>query len=106
MLDMRPHDTARTYHMSSSVLVYPGTSGWRFLLLPRKHGQDIKMKFGKRARGWGSLPVIVTIGQTTWSTSIFPDKTSGSYLLPLKAKIRKHERILDRATVSFILSLR
>lgn len=80
--------------------------GWRFLALPKKQGQEIKEKFGSRAKGWGSLPVSVTIGKTVWETSIFPDKKSGTYLLPLKAKIRKAEDISDDSSVTFSLKLR
>ncbi len=81
-------------------------SAWRFLVLPVTAGKEIKEKYGKSAKGWGSLPVSVTIGQTTWQTSIFPDKKSGTYLLPLKAKIRKSEDILDDDVVSFSIMLR
>jgi Domain of unknown function (DUF1905) len=88
------------------VWPYPGMAAWRFLTLSKKHGQEIKKTFGMRARGWGSLPVSVIVGSSTWDTSIFPDKKSGSYLLPLKAKIRKVEGITDHSTVSFVLTLR
>lgn len=81
-------------------------AGWRFLTLPKKHGQEIRKNFGARAKGWGSLPVSVTIGKTTWNTSIFPDKKSGSYVLPVKAKTRKAEGISDHSTVLFTLTLR
>jgi hypothetical protein len=94
------------YKTASNVIPYPGVSGWRFLLLPKKYGQEIKKKFGGRARGWGSLPVSATIGNTTWNTSIFPDKRSGSYLLPLKAKVRKAEKISDDSKVAFTIRLR
>ncbi len=94
------------YKLKSNVFVYPGMSAWRFLALPKKQGQEIKEKFGARAKGWGSLPVSVTIGKTVWETSIFPDKKSGTYLLPLKAKIRKAEGISDDSTVTFSLRLR
>ena len=80
--------------------------GWRFLGLPQKDGKEIKEKFGKQAKGWGSLPVLVTIGTTTWKTSIFPDKKSGTYLLPLKAEVRKKEGIVDKEKVSFTIQLR
>jgi hypothetical protein len=95
-----------TYTMQSKVLPYPGMAAWRFLTLPKKQGQEIKQKFGSLSRGWGSLPVSVIVGSSTWNTSIFPDKKSGSYLLPLKAKIRKVEGIKDHSTVSFVLTLR
>lgn len=95
----------KVYRINSKVLVYPGEGGWRFLALPKKQGQEIKETFGAYARGWGSLPVSVTIGKTTWHTSIFPDKKSGSYLLPLKAQIRKVEEITDDATVRFVIKI-
>ena len=95
-----------TYELNSKIFVYPGMSAWRFLVLPKKQGQEIKEKFGKHAKGWGSLPVSVTIGKTTWNTSIFPDKRSGTYLLPLRAQIRKKEEIFDDDKVHFTLTLR
>lgn len=91
--------------MRSTVWVYPGVGAWRFLTLPKKQGAEIKAKFGKRAKGWGSLPVEVVIGKTKWKTSIFPDKKSGSYLLPLKAAVRKAEKIHDAATVVYTLQI-
>lgn len=81
-------------------------SGWRFLVLPKREAEEIKNKYGKSAKGWGSLPVRVTIGKTAWETSIFPDKKSGTYILPLKAQVRRVESISDTDIVSFSLSLR
>jgi hypothetical protein len=97
---------SKGYKLTSKVYVYPGMGGWRFLGLPLKEGREIKEKFGKNARGWGSLPVSITVGKTTWETSIFPDKKSGSYLLPLKAQVRKKEEIDDDDEVQFTLKLR
>lgn len=95
-----------TFKFKSKVIVYPGMSGWRFLLLPKKEGKEIKEKFGKRAKGWGSLPILATIGETSWTTSIFPDKKSGSYVLPLKVKIREAEGIKDNSQVTVSIQLR
>ncbi len=91
--------------MRSEVLVYPGMSGWRFLVLPKKQSEEIKKTFGKHARGWGSLRVSVTVGKTEWKTSIFPDKKSASYILPLKAQVRKAEDIADDDTVQFLIKI-
>jgi uncharacterized membrane protein (UPF0127 family) len=44
-------------------------------------------------RGWGSLPIIATINKTNWKTSLFPDRKSETYLLALKADVRKKEKI-------------
>ncbi|APH43195.1 Uncharacterized protein A9P81_3727 [Leptospira interrogans serovar Copenhageni/Icterohaemorrhagiae] len=43
-------------------------------------------------RSWGMVPVIAQIGVTNWNTSIFPEKISIKYVLPLKADIRKNEK--------------
>lgn len=94
-----------TYTLRAKVWPYQGMAAWRFLTLPKKAALEIKENYGKRARGWGSLPVEATIGKTAWKTSIFPDKKSGSYLLPLKAAVRKAEKIQDDATVSCTLRL-
>jgi hypothetical protein len=92
--------------LTSKVVVYPGVGGWRFLGLPAKQAKEIKEQCGARARAWGSLPVVVTVGKTTWETSLFPDTKSGTYLLPLKAQVRKREGIADTATVRVTLAIR
>lgn len=93
------------YRIKSEVWLYPGMVGWHFMSVPKKDGEDIKKRFGKKHRGWGSLPVVVTLGKTSWKTSIFPDKKSGSYLLPLKAEIRKKEGIFSGDKVNFLLKI-
>lgn len=97
---------SKIYKLKSEVIVYQGMSAWRFLAVSKKETDEIKKKYGKLAKGWGSLPVSVKIGRTKWETSIFPDKKSGTYLLPLKAKVRKEESIMDDAVVPFSFTLR
>lgn len=94
------------YTMRAKVWLYPGMAAWHFLTLPKKQASDVKKKFGVLARGWGSLPIVVTVGKTSWKTSIFPDKKSGSYLLPLKADVRKKENIKAGDSVVFKLEIK
>ncbi len=94
------------YIITSKVFVYSGMGAWRFLGIPTTLSQEIKATFGKNAKGWGSLPVTATIGSLTWNTSIFPDKKSASYLLPLKASVRKAADIADDDTVTVELTIR
>ena len=42
----------------------------------------------------GAVRVQATIGETTWQTSIFPHSHSKAYILPVKAKVWKKEKIL------------
>jgi hypothetical protein len=96
----------KSYKLKSKIIKYPGMDGWYFLLVSKKESELIRETYGKQAKGWGSLPVSATLGKTRWNTSIFPDKKSGTYILPLKAAVRRAEDILSNDTVSFSISLR
>lgn len=76
-------------------------AGWHFVYIDKKSSKEIKEKYVTLKKGWGSIPVTVTLGKTTWNTSIFPDKKSETYLLPLKAEVRKKENIVARKKVLF-----
>lgn len=81
-------------------------AAWHFLTLPADEAGLIRMAMPKgRARGWGSLRVRATIGATTFTTSLFPDKTSGSYLLPVKAEVRAREALVPGQVVDVDLAL-
>lgn len=61
--------------------------------LPAESSEDIRELVGGARRGFGSVRVRVTVGGTTWSTSIFPDSTQGCYVLPVKRAVRKAESL-------------
>lgn len=95
----------KIYKITAKVWLYPGMAGWHFVTIPKSVAKNIKFYFSTVKRGWGSLPVDVTIGKTTWKTSIFPDKKSDSYLLPLKAQVRKQESIKKRDSTKLSLEI-
>ena len=69
------------------------TDGWTFVSLPTDLADEINDVAGPISRGFGSLRVDVTIGATTWRTSIFPDSRRGTYVLPLKRAVRSAENL-------------
>lgn len=89
------------YSVKSEVVLYPGMSGWHFAYVDKKKSKEIREKYATLKKGWGSIPVTVTLGKTTWNTSIFPDKKSETYLLPLKAEVRKKEHIVAKKKIMF-----
>ena len=96
-----------TYRVKGKVWLYPGDmAAWHFVNVDKKISETIKATRGKHARGFGSIPVRVTIGKTSWDTSIFPDKQSGTYLLPLKASVRRAEEVSAGDTITFTLAIR
>lgn len=94
------------YTFSAKLWVYKGYAAWHFVTVPKKIGVAIKGETKGLKRGWGSVPVIVTIGKTEFKTSIFPDKVSGSYFLPVKASVRKSEDIEEGDMLTIVLALR
>ncbi len=94
------------YKLSSTVSLYPGMSGWHFIFVEKKYSEKIKKDFGANSKGWGSIPVAVQVGKTKWETSIFPDKKSGGYLLPLKSQVRKKEEIFADDKINFSIEIK
>jgi hypothetical protein len=74
---------------------------WTFVSLPADASDAIRELTHGPRRGFGSVRVRVTVGGTTWTTSIFPDSTRG-YVLPIKRAVRKAEELDagDTATVT------
>lgn len=80
-----------------------GASSWYFVTLPREVADKIRPQAAKV--GFGSVRVHVSVGDTAWKTSIFPDKKSGSYVLPVKADVRKKEALTEGKEVDVFLEL-
>ena len=66
---------------------------WTFVSVPTEVADEINDIAGPISRGFDSLRVDVTIGTTTWRTSIFPDAKRGTYVLPLKRAVRTAEKL-------------
>jgi hypothetical protein len=62
---------------------------WVFVSLPKDVSQEIRELTDGPRRGFGAVRVRVTIGNSTWSTSVFPDSGTGQYVLPIKRAVRK-----------------
>lgn len=84
----------------------PGPGGWTFITLPVECADQIRfLAGGRKAKSWGMIRVKASIGSSTWRTTIWPDKASGSFLLPVKAAVRKVEKISagDRVNVELTM---
>lgn len=93
-----------TFDFDAVTWEWTGKGAWTFVTLPEETAQDIRWFSGPR-RGFGSVRVEATIGSSRWRTSIFPDRKRNSFLLPLKAAVRKTENIRTGSTVHVSLRL-
>ena len=51
------------------------------------------------------MRVSANIGGTTWETSIFPSSDLGAYILPIKAEVRKKQKITVGDDVQVLLQI-
>jgi hypothetical protein len=72
---------------------HPAQAGWFFLAVGGLAADDIRAR--RRKGGFGSVRVRAQLGSSTWETSVFPEPGTTTYLLPLKAEIRRREGLQD-----------
>jgi hypothetical protein len=83
------------YEFSAELWIWDARreDSWTFLSLPIEESEEIRAYSASEPRaGFGSVRVSVTIGSSTWQTSIFPGE-DGNYALPIKKSIRRVEGI-------------
>lgn len=91
----RPGLSEPTYTFTARLWRHSGPDSWHFLTLPEDLAEEIRLLASGHPRPFGTIPVTVTIGPSTWSTSLFANRKSGSYDLPVKAKVRSAAGLLD-----------
>lgn len=92
--------------VTSLLWIWKGDAAgrWYFITVPEEESGEIRAQAFGSPRGFGSVRVEATIGETTWRTSVFP-LNSGGYLLPVKAAVRRDAGIAAGDEVTVILEL-
>jgi Domain of unknown function (DUF1905) len=94
------------YSFRAKVWKYKGKAGWYFVTLPPQLSRKIRKNHGVSEEGWGRLKAVAKIGNSKWSTSIWFDRRANSYLLPLKASVRKKEAITVSGQIEVALNVK
>jgi Domain of unknown function (DUF1905) len=100
--------TPREFAFDAELWRWQSTSApaaWHFLTLPVEMAVEIRLRTMGRRKGFGSVRVEAAIGGSVWRTSIFPAANLDSYLLPVKASVRKAEHIAAGDPVAATLSI-
>jgi hypothetical protein len=82
-----------SYTFAAELWEWEAKASWFFVSLPEGEADDIEERHGRRAAGFGSVRVEVTIGSSTWTTSLFPSTQEKTYVLPIKKAIRQAENL-------------
>ena len=104
----------KSFKFKSKVIVWNAgnqerkddSGSWRFARVPENISAEIKeMQKGRLRRGWGAVYAKAKVGKTQWLTSVFPDRHSATYILPLKKQIRYQENLYDGAEFKFAIEV-
>lgn len=79
-------------------------ASWVFATVPAEISEDVR-ELDLPRKGFGSVKVRVRLGESEWSTSIFPDSKTGCYVLPLKKAVRKKEGVGIGDVASFEIDI-
>ncbi|MDE3008103.1 MAG: DUF1905 domain-containing protein [Acidobacteriota bacterium] len=79
------------WQFRGQIWFWRGPSPFYFVTVPELESAQIAQIAKSVTYGWGVIPVEVTVGATTWTTSLFPK--DGRYVVPVKVLVRKAENL-------------
>lgn len=89
---------------SGKIFHWRGPAPFYFVAVPEKQSGEIKAVSKLVTYGWGVIPVLVKVGKTEWSTSLFPK--DGRYLVPIRMSAQKAENLKEGDEIKLKLELR
>jgi hypothetical protein len=89
---------------AGKIWFWRGPAPWYFVTVPEKPSREIKAVSALVTYGWGVIPVHARLGKTEWTTSLFPK--DGRYIVPIKAIVRKTEKVDEGDNVTVRLEIR
>ena len=94
--------------VTGPLWLWGGEAGsWHFLTVPAEEAVEVRLEAAAAAgprRGFGSIRVEAVLNGIVWRTSIFPDRRSGGYLLPVKSDVRTRAGIAAGDEITVTLS--
>jgi hypothetical protein len=92
------------YQFTATIWQYSSPKGgWYFVSLPIEISNEIRENLKWQEEGWGRLKTVAKINNTEWETAIWFDTKMKTYLLPVKAEIRRKEKLEVEKNVNTII---
>ena len=105
MRDLSKTDSLITYEFTAQTWKPEGDCVWHFVSLPTEMSKEIRALRKSDEEGWGRLKIIARVGGSEWKTAIWFDTKHDTYLLPIKAEIRRKEKIEIGGSVGVVICL-
>jgi hypothetical protein len=91
------------FAFQAEVIQWRGPAPFYFAVIPADIGEKIADRSREVSYGWGAIPVEATIDGVVFRTSLFPRE--GTYLLPLKDRVRSQLGGSDFAALQVTMTL-
>jgi hypothetical protein len=91
------------YQFTAKPWQYAVPGGWYFISLPIGIADEIRNALKPEEEGWGRLKAKARTGNSEWETAMWYDTKAATYLLPLKAEIRRKENITTAEAINIII---
>ena len=88
------------FNITATLWKWHGTGAWYFIYVDKKQSEEIRSLYGK-----GLIPVSVTVGKTTWNTSLLPHLESNMYLVAVKKQVRRLEQLVEDDVVNAVCKI-
>jgi len=77
---------------SAPMYEWRGPAPYHFLAVPDDEADELRDAAAYVTYGWGMIPVRGRIGETEFTTSLWPK--DGGYVVPIKDAVRKPESLV------------
>lgn len=94
-----------SYTIYATPWLHIGKAAWHFISLPQNISTEIRQLFQHEEEGWGRLKVTACIGIHEWKTAIWYDSKHRTFLLPIKAEIRKKCAIQENREIEILIRI-
>ncbi|NYE68706.1 hypothetical protein BKA15_000035 [Microlunatus parietis] len=90
-----------TFEFTGDIWHWRGPAPYHFITVPEDASAQLRDLSAALSYGWGVIPVRARIGDTEWTTSLFP--RDDGYALPVKDAVRRAEQLAEGSVVSVIM---
>jgi Domain of unknown function (DUF1905) len=99
-----PIGSSIAFAFAGELWYWRGPAPYHFVTVPPDAARTIQSVAAAVTYGWGMIPAEVRIGDSAWSTALWPK--DGGYVVPIKDRYRKAERLVLGDTVAVQLVVR
>lgn len=93
------------YEFKTEMWRHSSPGGWYFVSLPKMMSKEIRENHKWQEEGWGRMKALAQIAALKWETAIWFDTKKDTYILPIKAEIRKKSNLEINNKIEMSISI-